>query len=583
MFAPRVATIQTRGDAGSTGRFGQRTSRQAKGEHDGGHEREIVRENLTDPAAPRRIAWDFGKIPLFPPDQASRSQASYPLPGIIQRKLVVGAVNDPLEHEADRVADQVMRMPAPDVSVAAAPLQVSRKCAACEEEEKAPALQTKRSGSAELAAAEAPPSVDEVLRSPGRPLDRSSRGFFEPRFGHDFSQVRVHVDTPATAAVAAVKARAFTAGSNIVFGRGQYAPSTIEGRHLLAHELTHVVQQTRPAAEVHATSDSFAERTSAPPRNRGGGLPLYPQGEPATVPLAYATLRRDVNKDFPEAPPKATTRPVSHPPLSTYNDSDPKHDPSLLTDAQIKATAEYQDLSTKTYPPRKAPVSEQIALLACRLMLRRMRETSMLVVTMMSDAPSFLDQADKQAGTLAATEQQVGHLGWVPFSTGAAVSNPSALPTEFGRWVLAGGPMPDKMSGKVNCWEMVLFGAYKAGYIDFARIKQIYDEAVVNVKARKAPLVGTTVEAKLRRGDEHVFDPGDPDSPAPLPGDLVIFKEAATHVAIATGTISGGKHEVISLWNQPANISTVQRTTIEDLLAIVGSSGRPVKFWSANW
>ena len=138
MFAPRVATTQTRGDASSTGRFGQRTSRQARNERDGDHEREIVRENLTDLPPPRHLAWDFGKIPLFPPDQTSRSQASYPSPGMIQRKLAVGAVNDPLEHEADRVADQVMRMPDPDVSVAAAPPQVSRKCAAYEEEENAP-------------------------------------------------------------------------------------------------------------------------------------------------------------------------------------------------------------------------------------------------------------------------------------------------------------------------------------------------------------------------------------------------------------------------------------------------------------
>ena len=134
-------------------------------------------------------------------------------------------------------------MPDPDVSVAAAPPQVSRKCAACEEEETASIVQTKRLGAAEPAAAEAPATVHEVLRSPGRQLDRSSQGFFERRFGHDFSQVRVHVGTPASAATAAVKARAFTAGSDIAFGRGQYAPSTTEGRRLLAHELAHVVQQ----------------------------------------------------------------------------------------------------------------------------------------------------------------------------------------------------------------------------------------------------------------------------------------------------------------------------------------------------
>jgi hypothetical protein len=108
-------------------------------------------------------------------------------PGGIQAKLKVGAVDDPLEHEADRVADQVMRMPAPGVSVTAAPPQLSRKCAACEEEEK---LQTKPTGP-QAAAGEAPAIVHELLRSPGQPLDRGTRAYFEPRFGHDFSRVRV--------------------------------------------------------------------------------------------------------------------------------------------------------------------------------------------------------------------------------------------------------------------------------------------------------------------------------------------------------------------------------------------------------
>jgi len=88
-----------------------------------------------------------------------------------------------------------------------------------------------------------PPIVHDVLSSPGRPLDAGTRAFMEPRFGHDFSQVRVHTDARAAESARAVNALAYTVGRNVVFGEGQYAPETSEGRRLMAHELTHVVQQ----------------------------------------------------------------------------------------------------------------------------------------------------------------------------------------------------------------------------------------------------------------------------------------------------------------------------------------------------
>jgi len=91
--------------------------------------------------------------------------------------------------------------------------------------------------------AAAPPVVHEVLRTPGQPLDRAARAFFEPRFGHDFSRVRVHGDPRAAESAAAVSARAYTVGSHIVFGAGEYAPHTNAGRRVLAHELAHVQQQ----------------------------------------------------------------------------------------------------------------------------------------------------------------------------------------------------------------------------------------------------------------------------------------------------------------------------------------------------
>src|SRR5712692_284709 len=104
-----------------------------------------------------------------------------------------------------------------------------------------------------------PPIVHEVLRSPGQPLDPATRAFMEPRFGHDFSQVRVHTDAQAGESARAVNARAYTVGHNIVFDAGQYAPETSAGRRLLAHELTHVLQQTFVSSQPNPNRVGDAE------------------------------------------------------------------------------------------------------------------------------------------------------------------------------------------------------------------------------------------------------------------------------------------------------------------------------------
>ena len=90
----------------------------------------------------------------------------------------------------------------------------------------------------------APPIVHDVVNSPGQSLDASTRAFFESRFGHDFSRVQVHTDERAIQSARDIHARAYTVGHNIVFGAGQSSPATQDGRRLLAHELTHVVQQS---------------------------------------------------------------------------------------------------------------------------------------------------------------------------------------------------------------------------------------------------------------------------------------------------------------------------------------------------
>lgn len=110
--------------------------------------------------------------------------------------------------------------------------------------------------------------LEEALRSPGQPLDAKMRAFFEPRFGHDFSKVRVHTDAEAAEAARAVNALAYTVGNQIVFAAGRYAPGTVEGRKLLAHELTHTIQQTQPGPQVMYASERDAEQEAE--RNSAG-------------------------------------------------------------------------------------------------------------------------------------------------------------------------------------------------------------------------------------------------------------------------------------------------------------------------
>lgn len=157
----------------------------------------------------------------------------------LQTKLRVGEPGDAFEREADQVADHVMRMPlsghAHDAETGeAASTRVSRHASA-------PATPH---------AHDAPPSVHSALRSPGSPLDATTREFMESRFGRDFGRVRVHTDREAADSAGSVSARAYTVGNHIVFGRGEYAPASSAGRHLLAHELTHVLQQ-RGAGAPH--------------------------------------------------------------------------------------------------------------------------------------------------------------------------------------------------------------------------------------------------------------------------------------------------------------------------------------------
>ncbi len=178
--------------------------------------------------------------------------------GALQTKLRIGQPGDKYEQEADRVAEQVMRMPMPlttertGASGQAEDTRIQRKCLKCmnglhgllgkdKKDEKLQAKQTP--GRTHEITAQIESNIN-ALRGGGQPLPEPVRAFFEPRFGHDFGQVRVHSDAAAEQSAWDVNAHAYTVGRDIVFGAGRFAPGTHQGRQLIAHELMHVVQQS---------------------------------------------------------------------------------------------------------------------------------------------------------------------------------------------------------------------------------------------------------------------------------------------------------------------------------------------------
>ncbi|MGH8526330.1 MAG: DUF4157 domain-containing protein, partial [Gammaproteobacteria bacterium] len=177
----------------------------------------------------------------------------------LQTKLNINEPGDIYEREADRVADQVMATPAHS-KVSSAPPRIQR-------------FAGQSTGQADTV----PASVDQALASPGRSLEPALRQDMEQRFGHDFSRVRVHSGAPAEQSARDVNAHAYTMGHDIVFGTGRFAPGMHEGRRLIAHELTHVVQQS--GADGSPFGQSNGER----------GLP--PVGPCA--PLGGAVVQRD--------------------------------------------------------------------------------------------------------------------------------------------------------------------------------------------------------------------------------------------------------------------------------------------------
>ena len=253
MFAPHVAEAGTKAAGRPT--FGSGAINQAPVllTHRG--------SSPTTEGATPGVSWDFSKIPRFPP------------PAVLQPKLVIGDVNDPLESEADAIADRVMRGANASAATPSPAQTIRRKCS-CEsstkpcpkcgdEKQKYLRRDPVSAASHGVTHAEAPPIVHEVLRSPGQPLDGASRSVMESRFGYDLGHIRIHADSRAAESANSVQARAYTIGHDVVFAAGQYNPASEDKQRLLAHELAHVEQQHHVSGRDGATIRRYTEFDSA--------------------------------------------------------------------------------------------------------------------------------------------------------------------------------------------------------------------------------------------------------------------------------------------------------------------------------
>jgi Domain of unknown function (DUF4157) len=228
MFAPPVSKKSTKLAEQQCASFSVRPFAQSAAHLAGANE--LAPRASDQQAAP---LLDLAGIPV----QSPCGERFTPPPRPIQANLEVGSVDDPLEREADCIAEQVMRMSGPGDVIAPARPRVSRTSAQAE---------AHANGQTKPAGGEVPAIVHEALRTPGQCLDAATRGIFEPRFGWDFSRVRVHTDAKAAESARTLGARAYTLGADIVFAPNAFSPATFAGQRLLAHELVHTAQHAPP-------------------------------------------------------------------------------------------------------------------------------------------------------------------------------------------------------------------------------------------------------------------------------------------------------------------------------------------------
>jgi hypothetical protein len=441
-----------------------------------------------------------------------------------------------------------------------------------------------------------PSIVHEVLGSPGEPLDHATRAFFEPRLGRDLSDVRVHTDRRAAASAHSIGASAFTVGSSIAFGAGRYDPTGTTGRHLLAHELAHVVQQgalqlqARSPGRSTASAGGIVQRQADPHADFQAAL-LRSDFDAAALALngmSQSDIAAEVN---------ALASPIRRqlfkgamrtmllwPPPNRVADSIQSVDIPAARQGRI----DFFEDSVGSASWREAALAlNGFSDLDIILVLAVPMRTSAVLTQLRDAAVTHMSGWNARVVTpildilqVRAADEMRGMVGqeatWNPSGPAG-----SPNPTNFAAWAAAPSEttLPALSAAFVlNCWEAVLVAAFRQGAINWQWIHNLY----VTVPA------GNWV-ATMTRGARHTYNVGGVNPAMPSRGDLVFFNGLA-HVAMATGTGS----DVYTFWPPPntpftpgGTVDRVKISTIEALsnwMTAHPAIGTPtVEFASPSW
>jgi hypothetical protein len=498
------------------------------------------------------------------------NQALLGLLGSRTSPLALNQPGDADEREADRTAGEALAQPA-----SAGPR----------------AGQGGGAGSGSRVAAS--PPVRSVLGSPGRPLDSASRDFLRPRFGHDFDGVRVHTGERAATLARSFEARAFTVGHDVVFGAGQYAPETPAGRHLLAHEVTHVTQQARGGLRVQRASlfgSLFTHPIQTLQRLFGEGSfsPEELHGYLETL-----ATKKAIENDF-DSDNKARAI------VERWNQSDPlynldagfKSDKAAIAAPDLKAILIQEMFVGYTGAADQKAINRILGhdpgqLDDLKAAYKRLygkdlaaaiesemdgEELAFALHLLRPPSAKQMEVADEESRVEQDMTRSGKQMQWKP-------SGPLSG-TDFEQWASAPSEAAAPAIGAtvvMNCWEVVLLMAYRTRAVSWDWIHALYrarpgksDPSQVDPVDRVA--WADYLVQKLSSGRQIDYAPKETPPRIPARGDIVFFGGAG-HVALATGVTDGmGRTQVLSFWPPPDRLPTagtldqVKLTTIEELV-----------------
>lgn len=496
--------------------------------------------------------------------------------------LRLGAADTHDEHDADRVADAVL---------------AGR-----------PASRPRSVPGTGAPIAESIAGQIHAARGGGRALPGTIRRTLGRSMGVDLSRVRVHTDARAHGVSRALGAEAATTGHDIFFRRGAFRPETRRGMHTLVHEVAHTVQsggdpglvqrkkwiwdrkwgetEYRWCHEDDDGSHVLAEIGEGRPNDRWDDeTRIYSQynavhrrylddGKRYIVSPGFAT-REGLRANAGEVLARCQTLADLAGRLSTAG-----YNFSTVPATFIMATKDF-----RTFRAQTGMFGDTQATLACRLALRDLEDDT---ASMPLDGALYMKRAKAREETSTKMNRSRRLRTWKQFDE-------SFEGTDFGKWALTDAKEPG-LFGTMNCWESVLFAAYKATHLDRETIKEKYLEgkSLAMEEAGRALLAGTEIDTSvegpsmrpvqelLTRGDPKTYDPRDPDSVRPLRGDIVVVGSFGNHVMLARGNPTG-EPEVLSCWPQSEGDSTrVRMQPISDFIG-AGTPIGTIKLYRPFW